>query len=616
MYYYQLYHITLASEFPIEGLAEVADSAIPDVQVKARTVQRPPNDLPKTLYKPSSVANQDIYFLELENIARYQINGKTEVLIDIAPSSTVKDAMAFFFDTILTVLLLKYQQFVFHAAAIKGKEGAIMICTNSGGGKSALAMSLFQKGYEFIEDDRCLLHWDEASQQIKIRNYVPLIDVWKDVQPFAEKIEALRLINPVRESIQKYRYDASSFALQGDIPLQQILLITTENAKNEIKEASIKGMDKCRIAKNFLHLDHLVPYVSDPLVQFQYLFKTLSTIPITRITRSRLTTLKEFRNHIQTIIESPSEVLPAKPLAEIKPAIPKVQVLQQQLAEKKGSIVWLASYPKSGNTWFRCFLSALLEGTVDVNRLQTDGIFSSRWLLDATYDIDGRLLTEQEVKNRMPTVIRYYAKEAEKLLFCKIHDAYSYNEKEQPIIPADVSHKAIYLIRNPLDVVASYANHSQVTNDRAIQMMNKPNGYLARQKNGLNISNQLPQLMYSWSGHVKSWQEQEAIEVITVRYEDMKTQPLATFSRVVAALGLDCSQEQIAKAIALTQFEKLQQAEKKDGFKEKNITSPSFFRKGAMGGYKEELTPAQIELICEVHGETMEAFGYEIPVFS
>ena len=284
--------------------------------------------------------------------------------------------------------------------------------------------------------------------------------------------------------------------------------------------------------------------------------------------------------------------------------------IKEQLETLKGNIVWLASFPKSGNTWFRCFLSALIEGAVDINLLHTDGIFSSRRLFDTTFDIDGRLLGEHEVKNRMPKVIRYYAEQTEKLLFCKIHDAYSYNQKGQPIIPANVSHKVVYLIRNPLDVVSSYANHSHCTNDKAIAMMNKSNGYLARQKNGLNINNQLPQLMYSWSGHVKSWLQQDKIEVVTVRYEDMKSQPQATFSKVIAELGLVATEDQITKAIEMTQFKKLKKAEEAEGFKEKNVKSASFFRSGQVGGYKEELTAQQINLICEVHDPTMKDYSY------
>ena len=284
--------------------------------------------------------------------------------------------------------------------------------------------------------------------------------------------------------------------------------------------------------------------------------------------------------------------------------------ITEQLTARKGRIIWLASFPKSGNTWFRCFLSALIDQEVNLNDLHTDGIFSSRRLFDITFDIDGRLLSEAEVKNRMPRIIRHYAGLSEKLLFCKIHDAYSINNKEEPIIPHDVSDVAIYLIRNPLDVVASYANHMNTDIDKAIKAMNNDNGYLARQKNGLNVNNQFPQLMYSWSGHVRSWHQQDNIKVVTIRYEDMKQKSLETFVRAVEAIGIDATEEQIQEAIKLTQFERIKKLEKEQGFKEKNINSPHFFRKGSVGGYQEELSQDQIGQIIGKHGEIMREFGY------
>ena len=68
-------------------------------------------------------------------------------------------------------------------------------------------------------------------------------------------------------------------------------------------------------------------------------------------------------------------------------------------------IVWLASYPKSGNTWFRAFLTALLnDGDLDINQMKTDGIFSSRFIFDNSTDLDSTYLYDEEVKNMLPEV--------------------------------------------------------------------------------------------------------------------------------------------------------------------------------------------------------------------
>ena len=284
--------------------------------------------------------------------------------------------------------------------------------------------------------------------------------------------------------------------------------------------------------------------------------------------------------------------------------------LTEQLKENKGKIVWLASYPKSGNTWFRCLLSGLIKGRVDINKINTDGIFSNRNLFDAVCDIDGRLLDEEESKLRMPEVFRAHIKQSSKLEFTKVHDAYSYDKFGQPIFPSDVTHKVVYLVRNPLDVVGSFANHNATTIDVTIEIMNNKNGYLVRQANGLNNMNQLPQLMYDWSGHVNSWTQQKNIDVEIVRYEDMKKAPVRTFSRVIKSLGLKVNQKRISQAVQIAKFDNLKKMEEKKGFREKNPKSPSFFRKGKSGSWKTELTKQQIQEIKRAHQIVMKRLDY------
>lgn len=287
--------------------------------------------------------------------------------------------------------------------------------------------------------------------------------------------------------------------------------------------------------------------------------------------------------------------------------------LKKQLAYRKGKIVWLTSYPKSGNTWLRCFLEALIYGTLNINQLKVANIFCSRALFDNIFDVDSRLLKEYEIKNQMPAMMRYHAQTAQKLLFFKIHDAFSYNQIGEPIVPADVSHKVIYLIRNPLDIVASYANHSSRTNDSIIRKMNQSDAYLSRQANGLNNLGHLPQCLLSWCEHVESWHQQKHLEVVTIRYEDMNDNPYSTFAKIVAAIGLETTTEQINRAIEYCEFENLKKIEKKEGFIERGNNNISFFRKGKVNSYQDELTPVQISSICRVHGLTMRKFGYEIP---
>lgn len=289
-----------------------------------------------------------------------------------------------------------------------------------------------------------------------------------------------------------------------------------------------------------------------------------------------------------------------------------MKYLKKQLLAYNNKIVWLASYPKSGNTWFRCFLSALFTGEVDLAKLKTDGIFSSRSIFDVITCINSRYLLDNEVLNMMPEVFteRATATHKKELQFVKVHDAYTQNELDQPIFPKGVSHRVIYLVRNPLDVVGSLAHHNASTIDQAIDLMNDPNGYLAGSVKGLNINSQFRQLMFDWSGHVKSWLDQSEIPVTVVRYEDMLHNSQETFAKIISELGIKASTTAIKRAIRMTEFSKLQKKEKEKGFREKNIRSENFFRSGKTGKYEEELTAEQIESIIETHREVMGRLNY------
>jgi hypothetical protein len=281
-------------------------------------------------------------------------------------------------------------------------------------------------------------------------------------------------------------------------------------------------------------------------------------------------------------------------------------------------IIWLASYPKSGNTWFRAFLTALLgDGDLNINEMKTDGIFSSRAIFDNCTDMDSTELYDSEVKNLLPEIFKHQAGLHKKdKLFIKIHDAYTLNSKNIPIVPAEPTLCALYFIRNPLDVVGSFANHNASTLDEAIQLMNNPRGTLARQPKNKNVNNQFAQLMLSWSGHVNSWTTSLPFPLLVIRYEDMLADTLNTFTRAVEFMKIDVPASRIEKAIEETKFEKLQKQENEAGFLEKNKRSDTFFRKGVAGNWVNELSPEQIKLIIDNHAEVMQRYNYPAGVIT
>ena len=285
--------------------------------------------------------------------------------------------------------------------------------------------------------------------------------------------------------------------------------------------------------------------------------------------------------------------------------------MTKTLIESK-KIVWLASYPKSGNTWFRAFLTALLnDGKVDINNMPTDGIFSSSKLFTDYTGLDPALLYQDEINALRSNVFNFMAEESPKAkLFNKIHDAYTFTALGQPLIPTESTFRAIYFIRNPLDIVASFANHMNCSIDEAIILMNNPKASIKQPSSTANIYNQFNQILLDWSGHVNSWTGNLPFPVLVLRYEDMLNDTIPVFKKAIEFIGIDTTLQNIESALAATSFKKLQKEEMEKGFNEKSVRNSIFFRKGVAGGWEHELSEKQIRLIVENHKKVMKLFNY------
>ena len=274
-------------------------------------------------------------------------------------------------------------------------------------------------------------------------------------------------------------------------------------------------------------------------------------------------------------------------------------------------IIWMASYPKSGNTWFRVFLTNLrgeVGGPTKINDLDSTPIASARDRFDDTAGIESSDLTHDEIDRLRPEIYTHLAEQAEETLFLKVHDAYTSNDKNIPLFPNEASAGAIYIIRNPLDVAVSNAHHSGQNIDTVILRMADEETVVCA--NPTRLHTQLRQKFMSWSSHVKSWTEQTSFPVCVLRFEDMKLKPMKTFEKAVKFSGLKYSRKDIMQAVDLSSFEELQRQEKESGFKEKGPHSEMFFRKGEIGSWQEELTEKQVERVINDHRDVMRQFGY------
>ncbi|MDX5361176.1 MAG: sulfotransferase domain-containing protein [Alphaproteobacteria bacterium] len=272
-----------------------------------------------------------------------------------------------------------------------------------------------------------------------------------------------------------------------------------------------------------------------------------------------------------------------------------------------GGIIWLASYPKSGNTWTRAFLHNLLTNPaqpVDVNELDkfTLGESARSWYeRHATKPLES--MTLDEIVALRAQVHRDFTRVSPDSVFVKTHNFLG-ERGGHPIHNMDVTAGAIYIVRNPLDVVISMTHHFGLSVDEAIDMMNNP---LADTD---LTERHVPQILSTWSTHVTSWAREERPGLHIMRYEDMLEKPLKTFGKLTRFLGLNPSKERLQKAIRFSSFRVLKEQEKARGFKERSAVAKSFFREGTRDQWRKLLTPEQVQRIVDDHGEQMARFGY------
>jgi hypothetical protein len=280
------------------------------------------------------------------------------------------------------------------------------------------------------------------------------------------------------------------------------------------------------------------------------------------------------------------------------------------MSDKKG-IYWLASYPKSGNTWFRIFLAHLLDPAgkqLHLEEIRTGAIASARGWVDEALGFNSADLDHDELDQLRPAVYEWHAEHLDAVGYHKIHDAYTILPSGMPMIPTKGCLGALYFVRNPLDVAISYANHASCSVNKAIQFMGNPRQAFC--KDPTRQYSQLRQHLLSWSLHVQSWCTQKNIPCLVLRYEDMKAHPLTTFTQAVEFLQIETSSDRIQQALADASIERLQQLEKITGFSEKPAKTKYFFRKGIVGDWKNTLTHQQIDQIIQDHSEVMRNYGY------
>lgn len=282
-------------------------------------------------------------------------------------------------------------------------------------------------------------------------------------------------------------------------------------------------------------------------------------------------------------------------------------------------IIWLASYPKSGNTWLRAFVASLLyggnkkEALENIKNIRSYPLTSNFENLVTDFK-DFKRISENWINSQRVINLN------KKIKFLKTHHILC-KVNQSSFTNYESSIGVINIVRDPRNVITSVKHHYSCKNyDEAFEFICNEKKFLGKfdSKNNYERETQFPTLISSWNNHYNTWKNFKKNRLL-IRYEDLIDKPEKTFDTITTflckLLNLKINKHRINEAIKYSSFDKLKEDERKNGFVEAPVDSKTknkkqFFYLGPKNNWK-ELLPNEIKQKIEKRFEKeMRELGY------
>ena len=258
-------------------------------------------------------------------------------------------------------------------------------------------------------------------------------------------------------------------------------------------------------------------------------------------------------------------------------------------------IIWISSYPKSGNTWLRSLISNYF--------FSKDGNFSFELIKQIDSFPSSKFFRNYEDKFEKPEdTSKYWIKEQEKInslnkiFFLKTHNALC-KINGNKFTDQNNTLAAIYIVRDPRNVITSIANHYQITTQNAFDFMKDKNrGIIEREGNRYTGF----QPLFSWDLHLKSWTENTLYPSLIIKYEDLIIDTASVFKKVLEFIKKitnsknNIDKQKLLKCVENCKFSNLKTMEREKGFDESMVDKKTgekiaFFNLGEKNNYQDIL---------------------------
>ena len=230
-------------------------------------------------------------------------------------------------------------------------------------------------------------------------------------------------------------------------------------------------------------------------------------------------------------------------------------------------IIWIASYPKSGNTYLRSFISSYFfskKGKFDFNLLLNVLQFPS--VKFTKKNLNSKLEASQ---NWIYNQKQFFS--GENIHFIKTHNTLDQYEGNN-FTSKNLSLGAIYIVRDPRNLITSMTHHYSLNYDEAYKKLIDQNASLLERSLENDFSNFT--FLGSWSSHYKSWKNSKDFETLFLKYEDLENNKYETFKKIVQFINnlkkkkISINEKKLLNSIKSTNFSNLRNKEENEGFEE------------------------------------------------
>ena len=277
-------------------------------------------------------------------------------------------------------------------------------------------------------------------------------------------------------------------------------------------------------------------------------------------------------------------------------------------------IIWIASYPKCGNTWIRSLLSAYYfskDGEFEFSLLKNIKQFPSIDFFQKNIDS-----VEEASANWIP--IQKRIKETNKVYFLKTHNVFG-SYKGNSFTSPEYTLGAINIVRDPRNVITSLMNHFSIKEEEALKLISNVNRNLRDRNDKNNYATY--SFISSWNNNYNSWKFTKNINKILIKYEDLEDDIERSFTRIIEFTNKIMRKEnkidikKLKRSIETTSFDLLKKKEEKEGFDEAIYSSDdgknkSFFNLGKKNDYKKLLKKKTVQSIEDIFKKEMKELGY------